>query len=180
MSDELRALALMLCAANPAAVTLAARGRIAGWPVAAAAFAAAGLLAVLAGAFAGPLVDALNTTGPSLGLAAGAVMLATGAVTTVMPGGERGMGDSWRDGLFPLGFPLVFNPAVATGALHLGANEGTTTAIVAGLVACGVCVAAAWWTGTRWRSGVDALARLTGAGLVLVAVTIVVDSVKAV
>lgn len=180
MSDELRALALMLCAANPAAVALASRGRIAGRAVAAATLATAGVLAVLAGALAGPLVDALDTTAPSFGLAAGVVMLATGAMTAVAPGGERSTTNSWRDGLFPLGFPLVFNPAVAAGMLHLGANDGTTTAIVAGLVASVVCVAVARWTGARWQPGLDALARLTGAGLVVMAVTVVVESVKAV
>ncbi|MGD9933614.1 MAG: hypothetical protein AB7T37_07820 [Dehalococcoidia bacterium] len=180
MSDELRALLVMLCAVNPAAVVLAARGRIDGREIAAITYASAGVLIVVGTTIANGVIEALDTTDASFQLAAGVVMLGMGVATLVWPGGAKTCTGTWRDGIFPLGFPLIFNPAVAAGTIHYGATDGIFGGAAVSLIAAIAGVGAAWFAGARWPQAMDAGARLTAAALMILAVALVVDSIKSV
>lgn len=180
VSDEFRALLVMVCAANPAAFALAARGHLGDLRIAGTTAVTAGLLAVLAAASSASLLDFLDTTEASFQLAAGVVILGVGLTGLIWPGGSRTFTGTWRDGLFPLGFPLAFNPAIAVGAIHYGASDGVGTGIALTLVAILAAVGAAWFLGVRWRAALEAVARLTAAILIVLAVGLVVDSIKSV
>ena len=126
------------------------------------------------------MLEALETTDASFQLAAGVVMLGIAVATMVWPAGTRSYGGTWRDGVFPLGFPLVFNPAVAVGTIHFGTTDGALAGMAVSLTAAVAGVAVAWFTGTRWSQPLDALARLSAATLVVLAVLLIVDSIKSV
>ena len=180
MSDELRAVVVMLCAVNPAAVALAARGRIDRREIAAITFGVAGLLILVAAASANGLLNALETTDASFQLAAGVVMLGIGMSTLVWPGGAKTFAGTRQDGLFPLGFPLIFNPAVAAGTIHYGATDGALEGATVALIAAAVGTGGAWLAGVRWAQAMDAAARLTAGALTVLAVVLIIDSIKSV
>ncbi|MCA9831178.1 MAG: hypothetical protein R3B97_01295 [Dehalococcoidia bacterium] len=180
MSDELRAILVMLCAVNPAAVALAAKGRIDSRQIATVTGVAAIGLALVAATVSSGVLELLGTTEPSFQLAAGVVMMGMGLGALVWPGTNRAFAGGWREGIFPLAFPMVFNPAVAVGVVHYGASDGVFAGVSLAAVGVIAAVGFAWFAGERWPRAMEAIARMTGAGLVVLAVGLVVESVKSV
>ena len=148
--------------------------------------AAIGLLALVA-ALHQPLFDLLEVSAPSFDVAAGLVML-VGAMRPLLRGraidehaasmleGGRPLG-----ALAPLAVPLLATPAALAAAISYGERAGTgpTIAVAAGLVTVG---ALGLWVSANLASSparavVEALARLTGALLIAVAVGLIVDGV---
>ena len=180
MSDELRAILVLLCAVNPAAVALAANGRIDGRQMASITGVTAIGLVLVAAAVSSGVLELLGTTEPSFELAAGVVMLGVGLGALVWPGPNRAFAGGWQDGIFPLAFPIVFNPAVAVGVVHYGASDGVFAGVSLATVGVIAAVGSAWFAGERWPRAMEAIARMTAAALVVLAVGLVVESVKSV
>ncbi|MCY4455660.1 MAG: hypothetical protein OXC56_05020 [Chloroflexi bacterium] len=152
---------------------------LAGWVVAAA-------LLVLAALLHGPFLDLLDVSASSFDIAAGIVMLA-GAWRPLLRGraieeATASLLDaSPRAALAPLAVPLLASPAALAAAIAYGDRAGEAPAIAVAAVVSGVA-ALAMLVGPslRWRHrhALDAaLARLTGALLVAVAVGLIVDGV---
>ncbi len=192
MSDVLLLLAVFWAAVNPPASIASLpdgfegmdpggrrRLLVGGWL-------AAGVLLVAATMLHGQFLDLLGVAAPSFDIAAGIVMLA-GAWRPLLRG--RAIEESTaslldtsdRAALIPLALPLLASPAALAAAISHGARVGEGETIVVALVVAGLAALA---MGTepllQWRhrqpvAGV--LARLTGALLVFVAVSLIVDGV---
>ena len=174
--------AASLAAAEP----LPPKGR-AGLLAAAGAIAAALLL--LAAVLHGPLLDLLDVSAASFDIAAGLVMLA-GAARPLLRGRaiEESVAAAAGAGrhavLAPLAVPLLATPAALAVAVSWGerAGEAQTAAVAIGLVA----LSALWLArapqpqSRAGRAALDALARLTGVLLAVLAVGLVLRGVLAV
>lgn len=186
MTDWARLLVAFAAAVNPAAVALALGGWAA-WPrntrvIAACAGLGVGLavLVVVAGA-ADSLLDFLDIQPETFRIAAGIVMLATGALAVVRggwPAPPEGADAAWRAGLSPLGLPLLAGPAAIVAAASYGADEGvgTTVAAFALPLLAGAALAARPFAPPL--AAFRALAAITGALLVVVAVGLIVSGVR--
>ena len=174
--------AASLAAAEP----LFPRGR-AGLLAAAGAIAA--MLLLLAAALHGPLLDLLDVSAASFDVAAGLVMLA-GAARPLLRGRAieeavaAAAGDGRRAALAPLAVPLLATPAALAAAISWGEHAGEAQTALAAIVL--VALSALWLArapqpGSRaGRAALDALARLTGVLLAVLAVGLVVRGVLAV
>ena len=174
--------AASLAAAEP----LFPRGR-AGLLAAAGAIAA--VLLLLAAALHGPLLDLLDVSAASFDVAAGLVMLA-GAARPLLRGRAieeavaAAAGDGRRAALAPLAVPLLATPAALAAAISWGEHAGEAQTALAAIVL--VALSALWLArapqpGSRaGRAALDALARLTGVLLAVLAVGLVVRGVLAV
>lgn len=178
-------LLIFLAAVNPAAAAMAAaRGPRPPAMAAIAAFALAAALLLAAAAIADPLLDFLDIAPETFRIAAGIVM-ATQGVLAVWSGRTpaelpaESSGPAWAAGLFPLGFPLLANPASVIAAVNYGADDGVAKAWLAALVPLALGAAAlAIGAGHRWRPATDGAARILGALLVVVAVGLIVAGVR--
>ncbi len=192
MTDTLLLVVVFWAAINPPA-SLASlpdsfegverRGRttlvIGGWVVAAALIALATLLRQ-------PWLDLLEVSAPSFDIAAGIVMLA-GAWRPLVRGraieeGTASLLDaSPRAALAPLAVPLLASPAALAAAIAYGDRAGEGATIVVAAAVSGVAaLVMVLGPSLRWRhrQALDAaLARLTGALLVAVAVGLIVGGV---
>ena len=149
----------------------------------------AALLLLLAAALHGPLLDLLDVSAASFDVAAGLVMLA-GAARPLLRGRAieealaSAAGEGRRAVLAPLAVPLLATPAALAAAVSWGerAGEAQTAAVVIVLVA----LSALWLarapqpSSRAGRAALDALARLTGVLLAVLAVGLVVRGVLAV
>lgn len=179
MTDYLRLLLVFFAAVNPAAIAVSARGLRLTPAQAASAGAIAGLVLVVLAFAADTLLDALDVAPESFRIAAGIVMAVAG-VAAVWWGGVRAEGEGWGAALSPLAIPLLLGPAALVAAISYGADEGAGQTLAAALpiVAVGAAIAA-----RPPRSGaapLKAAARLTGALLVVLAIGLIVDGVRAV
>ncbi len=155
--------------------------------------AAAGVIAaallLLAAVLHGPLLDLLDVSAASFDIAAGLVMLA-GAARPLLRGRaiEEGIasaaGDGRRAVLAPLAVPLLATPAALAAALSWGERAGEAQTAAAAIVL--VALSALWLarapqpSSRAGRAVLDALARLTGVLLAVLAVGLVVRGVLAV
>ena len=155
--------------------------------------AAAGVIAaallLLAAVLRGPLLDLLDVSAASFDIAAGLVMLA-GAVRPLLRGRaiEEGIasaaGDGRRAVLAPLAVPLLATPAALAAAVSWGERAGEAQTAIAAIVL--VALSALWLarapqpSSRAGRAALDALARLTGVLLAVLAVGLVVRGVLAV
>ena len=155
--------------------------------------AAAGVIAaallLLAAVLHGPLLDLLDVSAASFDVAAGLVMLA-GAARPLLRGRaiEEGIaaaaGDGRRAVLAPLAVPLLATPAALAAALSWGERAGEAQTAAAAIVL--VALSALWLarapqpSSRAGRAALDALARLTGVLLAVLAVGLVVRGVLAV
>ncbi len=187
MSDFLRVAIAFFAVVNPAGVVLAAatpRFPNDGARRAAVAIGAllAGALLIIAALAADRILDALEIEPESFRIAAGTVMATTGVYVTLRPGTLLPSSPAGRSAaIFPIGIPSFLSPAALVAAISYGTDEGTGTAIIAGLLVLALAAAAAILIPReRGRVATDAIARLTGALLVVLAVALVVDGVLAV
>ena len=155
----------------------------------AAASALAALLLLLAALLHGPLLDLLDVSAASFDVAAGIVMLA-GAARPLLRGRAieeavaAAAGDGRRAILAPLAVPLIATPAALAAAVSWGERAGEAPTALAAIVLVAV---AGHWLGRgplphagAGRAILDALARLTGLLLAVIAVGLVVQGILAV
>ena len=174
-------------AASLASVEPLAAGRRDGLLAAAGALAAALLL--LAAVLHGPLLDLLDVSAASFDIAAGIVLVA-GAARPLLRGRAieeaiaAAAGDGRRAILAPLAVPLLATPAALVAAVSWGERAGEAqTALMAVVL---VALTALWLArgphpqSRAGRAALDALARLTGALLAVLAVGLVVQGIMAV
>ncbi len=174
-------------AASLASVEPLAAGRRDGLLAAAGPLAAALLL--LAAVLHGPLLDLLDVSAASFDIAAGIVLVA-GAARPLLRGRAieeaiaAAAGDGRRAVLAPLAVPLLATPAALVAAVSWGERAGEAqTAVVAVVL---VALTALWLArgpqphSRAGRAALDALARLTGALLAVLAVGLVVQGIMAV
>ena len=142
MSSTLIALAAV-CAANPFRVAACAPTNpdIRRRAVAVAALlslAAAGLLAVLSE----PILEALNVSGSSSRIAAGAAVLVVGIRDLFMqpPPPEPAL-QGWRAGIVPMAFPVILTPALTILSISAGSERDAATAV--GLIGTAILLVAA-------------------------------------
>lgn len=155
----------------------------------ASAAAIAAALLLLAAVLHGPLLDLLDVSAASFDIAAGIVMIA-GAARPLLRGRaiEEAIADAAGDGrraiLAPLAVPLLATPAALAAAVSWGerAGEAPTALVAVALVA----LTAHWLArgpqprSRAGRAALDALARVTGALLAVLAVGLVVQGIMAV
>ncbi len=185
MTDFLRLVVVFLAAVNPAAAavsTLRAGATDGSRPraaLAAGAVAAMGI-AALAVALAGRLLDFLEIAPESFRLGAGIVFAVFGA-EALWFGGLPGRGSG---GSFPalalVIAGLLAGPALLTGAVNYGADEGFGRPF--GAIAISIAVAAALIAARPTKAGteLEAAARVTGALLIVVGVGLGVSGVRAI
>ena len=155
----------------------------------AAAGAIAAVLLLLAAVLHGPLLDLLDVSAASFDVAAGIVLIA-GAARPLLRGRAieeaiaAAAGDGRRAVLAPLAVPLLATPAALVAAVSWGERAGEAqTALVAIVL---VALTALWLArgpqpqSRAGRAALDALARLTGALLAVLAVDLVVHGILAV
>ena len=155
----------------------------------AAAGAIAAVLLLLAAALHGPLLDLLDVSAASFDVAAGLVMLA-GAARPLLRGRAieealaSAAGEGRRAALAPLAVPLLATPAALAAAVSWGERAGEAQTALAAIVL--VALSALWLArapqpqSRAGRAALDALARLTGVLLAVLAVGLVVRGVLAV
>lgn len=114
----------MIAAANPARAS-SARPTPADTRTIAAALATMLVLTAVAAVGAGPFLDLVDVTGPSARIAAGIALLVVALkdVFTRPPAPEPAL-EGWRGGIVPLGFPVIYSPAVALVAVAGSASRG--------------------------------------------------------
>ncbi len=150
---------------------------------------AAAVLLALAALLHGPFLDLLDVSASSFDIAAGIVMLA-GAARPLLRGraieeATASLLDaSPRGAVVPLAVPLLASPAALAAAIAYGERAGAAPTIAVAVAVSGVAVLA-MVVGPllRWRHRQpldEALARLTGALLVVVAIGLIVDGVLSV
>lgn len=185
MSDFARLLVIFLAAVNPAAVALAVQDRFATGatspPAAKTVLIGAGAaLALLATAVlaADPLLDFLDVAPETFRIAAGIVMATTGvfAAWRARVAAAPLEGD-WRDGVFPLALPLLAGPAGLVAAMSYGLDEGRGLTFVAAAVVVTLASALCLAQTRRATRPLDALARIAGALLVVIAAGLIVEGV---
>ena len=154
-----------------------------------AAGAIAAVLLLLAAVLHGPLLDLLDVSAASFDIAAGLVLLA-GAARPLLRGRaiEEGIASAAADGrravLAPLAVPLLATPAALAAAVSWGERAGEAQTAAAAIVL--VALSALWLarapqpSSRAGRAALDALARLTGVLLAVLAVGLVVRGVLAV
>ena len=171
-------------AALPDAFAAVARERRARLLLAAWAVAAAPL--VLAALLHAPLFELLEVSPPSFDVAAGLVML-VGAVRPLVRGraidetAASLVGGGQRAALAPLAVPLLATPAALAAAVSYGERSGEGATIVVALAISGLAAlllaAEPLLRPRAGRAVFEALARLSGALLVVAAVGLIVDGV---
>jgi small neutral amino acid transporter SnatA (MarC family) len=176
VSEEAAALAALAAAVNPAAVALAAGGRV---PPRLAAIAAATAAVVLgtAVALARPLLDGLALSPESFRVAAGIVMIAGGIQVFLFSRRAPRSPQSWQEAVHPLGLPAIATPAAAAAAISVSANEGVSLAL--GGVALAIALGGAGVLAGP-RPALGTAARFIAALLIVLGIAEIVDGVKAI
>lgn len=188
MSDYLRLLLIFAVVINPLAVRLAFepwRERLAAkdLPVVALTGAiVAGVVLAAAAAVATNLLDALDVAPETFRIAAGIVMVTSGilavwrgrAGATIVAGEAEGR----QAGIFPLGLPLLAGPAGIVAAMTYGIDDGEAKAWLAAAPLIGLGAALTLVSLARWTLAADAVARISGALLVVVSAGLIVEGVR--
>jgi small neutral amino acid transporter SnatA (MarC family) len=150
--------------------------------------AAAFAILVATALVATPLLDLLNISAENFQFAAGAIMaplairlLLTGDSMAPPADSEQHSRLSW---LLPVAFPLLAGPPAIGAAMAFAGryDEGTAIAGAAVAIAATVAVLATGDYTARWLRpiGLNALGRMSGALLVVVAVELAIDGVRSV
>jgi small neutral amino acid transporter SnatA (MarC family) len=133
------------------------------------------LAVVAAAAASGPLLDAIDVTGPSARIAAGIALAAVAAkdVFASPPEAEPGL-SGWRAGVVPLALPVMFSPALALIAIAGGSDRGV---IATGLVLFAALLVAGLAALRPPNRGLRGLVAVVGVLGIAVAALVVLDGV---
>jgi small neutral amino acid transporter SnatA (MarC family) len=182
MTDPWQLFLVMLVAANPATALRAALPgsvlqRIPA-VVVAGAIAVTGVL--IFGLVGEPLLDGLDIEEETARIAAGLVVGISGGQAIVLGGPLVRHGVAgWQAGVYPLGIPLVLNAAILVAVIAFSANPeaGPGWTVLLALIGVALTTVAAF-VPSRFEGPADGIARLTGAGALLVATAMVVSGVR--
>ena len=174
-------------AINPPAIALAmarrgeARDARARWLVPAIGVVIAAVVYGAAAFGAKQVLDGLDIEPESFRVAAGIVMAAVG-VFAIWRGAPdtTGAGVGLQAAVFPLALPLLVSPAGLVAAVTYGADDGGGKAFGALVLSLAIAAVLLVSRPRRGMPALDAVARITGALLVVVAAGLVVDGVRAV
>ncbi len=181
MSDFLRIALIFVLAVNPALVANVLRDRVV--PLGQAGLGAAIAVAVylLLAVGADGILEVLAIEPETAQVAAGTLLAVGGGLAIASAGRE--FRDLWSDtwpGAFPLAAPLLVCPPGVVAAISFSANESIGMSLGAAAIAVVVSAAAGAVALGRYWIAADALARISGGVLVLLAAGIIVDGVKSV
>lgn len=142
--------------------------------------AATGAAYVLAGSFAGGILDALSLEPESFLVAAGVILAASGAAILVF--GAPAYRPAWRsplEGLVPIALPLLVAPAGLAAVIAVSVRESAALAVITALaaVAAGLALCA---SPRRPRELLDALGRFSAALAVVAAAAFAVDGIRSI
>lgn len=182
MSDFLRTLLVFFAAINPAAVWLAVGARVEGQPhrlaTAGTAAVVAGLIVVVGAVGSAAALNALDVEPETFRTSAGIVMASMGVQAIWRADIPYDTEQSWKDGIFPVGIPIIAGPAMIVAAVTYADYTGTWQTVTGGLVIVLASAAAVAWLPRRLDVAYEIVARLSGALLIVFAVAIVVSGVK--
>jgi small neutral amino acid transporter SnatA (MarC family) len=140
-------------------------------------------LAVTCGAAfaAEPILDGLGVEPETFRVGAGVVFLVGGALAAWQGGApHRGPWEGATAGVFPLGLPVLATAAAIAAAVTYGADRGEGETAAAAAIMLVVAALAIALRAGRWEAACDALARVTGGLLVMVAAGLIVSGVRAI
>lgn len=141
-------------------------------------------LAAVAAWLGEPLSSWLDVEPSTLRIGAGVVLVLAGgqAVWRGYPVLHGKPEADWRDGIFPLAIPLLATPALLAALLNYGADTdaGAAKAFSASLAGLAIGAAAVFAASPGALGPLAALARVSGAALVVVAAALIVDGVQSV
>ena len=183
MTDFLQLLVFLFAAANPFAAAAAPSPPGLKLPPLTLAVGLGVALLLVCGAALGSeaILDGLGVEPETFRVGAGVVLLVCGALAAWQGGApHRGPWEGTRAGLFPLGLPVLATPAAIAAAITYGADRGEsqTVAAAAIVLALGAALIAARLG--RFEAPTDAVARVTGALLIVVAAGLIVSGVRAI
>lgn len=182
----------LFAAINPAAVVLAFSAALArvgqaeaardrSRPVALAVIGAisAGVIYLVLVLAAEDLLEGLDIAPETFRIAAGVVMAVSGVAAILRLGlAQDGAAPGYAAALFPLALPLLASAAGLSAAVSYAVDEGEGRTLLASLVIVAVSAALTVAYRPAWRPAADALARLTGALLVVLAAGLIVEGVR--
>lgn len=163
-----------IAAANPLRAAAASPAQDRG-AIAAVTAAVVGALVLVCAIVSGPLLDAIDVSGPSAGIAAGVALLAVCAKDLFArpPAAEPALAGR-RAGIIPIALPVVFSPALALVAMAGADDRGVVLALAAAVPAVALAAAAIARPPRRGLRGWLASVATAGVG---VAVLMVLDGV---
>ena len=127
------------------------------------------------------IFDFLDIAPETFRIAAGIVMFASGAGAQLRGDLPPAASDGGRaDALFPLAIPMLITPALIVAALSYGVDRGAGTTIVAAAPVLLLAAVLAWRLPRCAAAGADAAAKILTVLLVVIAVGLVVDGVRAI
>ncbi len=183
MTDFLQLLVFLFAAVNPAAAAAAVEPKGKALKPAVLGGGAIRALVIVGGAalLAEPILDGLGVEPETFRVGAGVIFLAQGALVVWF--GRAPHTGSWDgDGaaVSPLGLPVLATAAAIAAAISYGADrgEGETLAAAALVIALAAGLIAA--RAGRFEAAADAVARVTGGLLIVVAAGLVVSGVRAI
>jgi small neutral amino acid transporter SnatA (MarC family) len=139
---------------------------------------AALIVAVVLGALATPLIDALEIAPETFRIAAGMVITLAALITLAVPPSQaEALRGGPTDGLVPVAYPILLGPATVMTWLVTGVDRGVLPTLGIAALGYGVAAALAGVPEGR-RSGWLAAARLAACALVLMGVALVIDGVR--
>ena len=181
MSEFPRILVTLLFAANPFLLAAALGGRPRTTVLAQAA-ATAGLILIVAAGVAGPLLDALSIEPETFRIAAGVIMLVTGAAAAFPFGSPRAIpiGETGRfvPGVFPLGWPGLASAGAVAAAMSYSADSGAGVTVIAAVLAVAVSLGALSVIARSPRIWPLSAGRFCGGVLVVLAVDLIVAGIQ--
>jgi len=183
VTDFLQLALLLVAAVNPAAAAAAPAppGTLLSPRVLATGAAVALVVLALAALGSDQILDALGVEPETFRVGAG-VVLAIGGGLAVFQGGSphKGPWEGEWAAFFPLALPVLVTPAALAATIVAGADEGAGRAIAAAAIAVGIALGLLWLRAGRSESALDAIARVTGVLLVIMAAGLIVDGVQAI
>ena len=183
MSDAVRLLLIFVAAINPAAVALSVPelSRLVRRRAVGAGVLVAALIYVVAALGAAAFLDVLDIAPETFRIAAGIAMAPTGvyAIFRARVAAEA-TEDSWQAGIFPIALPLLVSPAALAAAISIGADDGPGPALAALALPLALAAGLGYAGPGRWRAAADGLSRVLGLLLMVFAVALVVDGVRAI
>lgn len=181
MSDFLRIALIFVLAVNPALVANVLRDRVVPFGQAGLGAALAIAVYLLLAVGADGILDVLDIEPETAQVAAGTLLAVGGGLAIATAGREfRELWSETWAGVFPLGVPLLICPPGVVAAISYSSNESIGTAVGAAAIAVAIAAGAGAVTLGRYWVAADALARISGGVLVLLAAGIIVDGVTSV
>ncbi|MGE0597833.1 MAG: MarC family protein [Dehalococcoidia bacterium] len=181
MTDFLQLFVFMFAAVNPAAAAAAPAGKRLPIEVSAMGLGLGVALAGAAALLSNSILDGLGVEPETFRVGAGVVFLIGGALAAWNGGAaHRGPWEGRPAAVFPLALPVLATPAVLAAAVSYGVDRGKAEALLAAAICVGIAGVFVALRVGRFEAACDAVARVTGGLLILVAAGLIVSGVRAI